>query len=159
MTHTITIAPVRKTVRVNLPQAEAFEVFASGIDRWWPRTHHLGSSPMTAAVIEPFVGGRWYNSCEDGSEADFGHVLVWQPPERLMLAWQTDGNCHYDQDLVTEVDIKFIAEGAAATCVELEHRHIERLGDKAETFRGQVDHGWGVVLECFAKTADSTLSR
>ncbi len=76
-----------------------------------------------------------------------------------MLAWQTDGNCHYDQDLVTEVEIKFIAEGDAITRVELEHRHIERLGDKAETFRGRVDGGWGVVLECFAKTADSTLSR
>ncbi len=58
MTHTITIAPVRKTLRVNLPQADAFEIFTGGIDRWWPRTHHLGSSPMTAAVIEPFVGGR-----------------------------------------------------------------------------------------------------
>ncbi len=87
MTLTLTIAPVRRTLHVNLSAEKAFDLFANGIDRWWPRTHHPGSSPMAAAVIEPFAGGRWYHRCADGSESPFGHVLVWQPPERLLLAW------------------------------------------------------------------------
>jgi hypothetical protein len=36
------IAPVRKTVRVKAPIAHAFEVFTSGLTRWWPHDHGVG---------------------------------------------------------------------------------------------------------------------
>ena len=117
MMPTLTIAPVRKTLLVNLSHEKAFDLFAKGIDRWWPRTHHPTASPMTEAVIEPFVGGRWYHSCEDGSEYEFGHVLVWQPSERLMLAWENNCNGYGDREVVMEVDVSFIAEGATSTPV------------------------------------------
>ncbi len=154
MTRTLTIAPVRKSLRVNAPQAIAFEVFTAGIDRWWPKTHHIGKSPMAAAIIEPFAGGRWYHTCEDGSESPAGRVLVWQPPERLVLAWQINGNWQYDANLVTEVEVTFVADGAGATRVELEHRDLDRLGDAAEKFRAEVDGGWAGLLEMFAKMAE-----
>jgi len=32
----IIIAPVRKSVRVKAPVARAFNVFTSGLSRWWP---------------------------------------------------------------------------------------------------------------------------
>src|SRR5258708_10361520 len=69
MNRTVTIAPVRKSIRVNANQAHAFEVFTSGLGRWWPRTHTIG---MQAAVLEPRLGGRWYELSEDGSQADVG---------------------------------------------------------------------------------------
>jgi len=161
MTRSLTIAPVRKSLLVAAPQAIAFSVFTAGIDRWWPRKAHIGKSPMTAAIIEPFVGGRWYHRCEDGSDSPIGYVLVWQPPERLVLAWQignscagqTDGSLHYDPSLVTEVEVKFIADGAGATRVEFEHRHLDRLGDGAEAYRALVDGGWGPILDGFAALA------
>jgi uncharacterized protein YndB with AHSA1/START domain len=153
MTRTVTIAPVRKSLRVNAPPATAFDVFTAGIDLWWPKGHHIGASPMKAAIIEPFVGGRWYHICEDGSQTDNGRVLHWQPPERLVLTWQINGNWQYDPDLVTEVEVQFIADGAGATRVEFEHRHLERLGDTADAFRAQVDPGWGGLLDGFAKAA------
>jgi len=155
MMQTVMIAPVRKTVRVNLAQKDAFDLFTNGVDRWWPRTHHPGKGTMKAAVIEPFAGGRWYHSCEDGSETAFGHVLVWQPPERLVLAWESDCNGQYEFDEATEVEVTFIAESATSTRVDLEHRHIERLGDAAEGFRSGVDGGWNRVLECFVEAADA----
>ena len=61
MTSTVTIAPVRKNVRVNVGQARAFEVFTAGLDRWWPRNATIGKSPMKAVVMEPRLGGRWYS--------------------------------------------------------------------------------------------------
>jgi len=158
MTLTVTIAPVRKSLRVAAPQATAFSVFTAGIDRWWPRQAHLGKSPLATAVIEPFVGGRWYHRCEDGSDSEVGDVLIWQPPERLVLAWRinntcVDGNWHYDPSLVTEVEVRFIAEGAGTTRVEFEHRRLERIGEGAEAYRAKVDGGWGGILEGFAAAA------
>src|SRR4029077_11422194 len=81
MNRTVTIAPVRKSIRVNANQAHAFEVFTSGLGRWWPRTHTVGKPPMRTAVLEPRLGGRWYELSEDGSQADVGKVLVWEPPD------------------------------------------------------------------------------
>ena len=46
MTKTIAIAPVRKTITVNVSQARAFEVYTAGIDRWWPKSHHIGAAPL-----------------------------------------------------------------------------------------------------------------
>src|SRR5262249_34539281 len=83
MNRTVTIAPVRKSIRVNADQAHAFEVFTSGLGRWWPRTHTIGKPPMQTAVLEPRLGGRWYELSEDGSQADVGKVLVWEPPDRF----------------------------------------------------------------------------
>jgi uncharacterized protein YndB with AHSA1/START domain len=151
----VTIAPVRKTLHVDLPQAQAFDLFAKGIDRWWPRTHHVGPSPMREAVLEPFTGGRWYHLCEDGSEGPIGHVLTWGPPERLTLSWEFDCNYKQETGTVTEVDVHFIAETAERTRVEFEHRHLDRLGDRAEEFRGKFDNGWVAVLESFVKEANA----
>jgi hypothetical protein len=39
MNATTLIAPVRKTARVNAPIARAFDVFTSGLSRWWPHDH------------------------------------------------------------------------------------------------------------------------
>lgn len=153
---TITIAPVRKILHVNISRAQAFELFTTGIDRWWPHKHHIGSTPMKTAVLERFIGGRWYHICEDGSESNFARVLVWQPPERFMVAWQFNGKWQFDPEISTEVDVYFFAESDKTTRIELEHRHIEKLGEMAETFHGQVDGGWGEILECFGKAADAT---
>lgn len=158
MTRTLTIAPVRKSLHVAAPQAVAFAVFTEGIDRWWPRNAHIGASPMARAIIEPRTGGRWYHRCADGSESPVGHVLVWQPPERLVLAWQIGSSCvgdnfHYDPSLATEVEVRFIAESAAATRVEFEHRHLDRIGDGAEAYRAKLDGGWAGILEGYAAQA------
>ena len=87
MTGTISIAPVRKSVRVNANQKHAFEVFTAGLGRWWPRNHTIGNSPMKTAVMEPRLGGRWYELGEDGSQANVGKILVWEPPHRFVMSW------------------------------------------------------------------------
>jgi len=58
MTATVTIAPVRKSIRVNARRDHAFEVFTSGLGRWWPRKATIGKSPLKMAVMEPRLGGR-----------------------------------------------------------------------------------------------------
>lgn len=155
--HVITPAPVRKTVRVNAPAQHAFDVFTRNIIRWWPPQHSVVKTPLKDVVIEPFARGRWYQIGEDGSECDNGHVLAWEPPHRLLLAWQLNPEWQFDPNLLTEVEVRFIAESERATRVELEHRLLERMGEKAETTRSQIDgtNGWTAILEAFRKSADA----
>ena len=110
---------------------------------------------MKEAVIEPRVGGRWYERGEDGSECQWGKVLVWDPPRRVVLSWQLDANFQYVPEIETEVEIRFTPEGTEATRVDLEHRHLERFGEQGESLRGKVDskEGWGKLLEIYAAAA------
>jgi len=154
---TIAIAPVRKTVRVSTPPARAFEVFTAGMSRWWPATHTILKSPFKEAVVEPHAGGRWYHIGQDGSECETGLVQVWDPPERVVLIWQLNPKWEYDPELFTEVEVKFVPDGSG-TRVELEHRHIERMGEGAEPARAAVDGagGWTAILEEFRKSAEGS---
>jgi uncharacterized protein YndB with AHSA1/START domain len=149
------VPPVRKQVIVEASQEHAFRVFTDGIDRWWPRQHHIGSSPLLREVLEPRLGGRWYAVSQDGSECDVGRVLVWEPPRRLVVTWQINGQWQYDPTFVTEIEVTFTPEGARRTRVELEHRLLERYGDAAPALREQLDKpsGWGITMEAFAQLA------
>lgn len=156
MNRTIQPAPVRKTIRVNTNPEHAFDVFAGSIGRWWPKSHHVGASEPENFVIEPRQGGRWYERGVDGAECEIGKVLAWEPPRRLVLAWQIGTNWKFDAALVTEVEVRFAPDGDG-TRVDLEHRNLERLGGGADAYRAQIDspNGWGLIIELFAKVAEA----
>jgi uncharacterized protein YndB with AHSA1/START domain len=153
----IAIAPVRKQVLVNASQERAFDLFTNGMSRWWPPTHSILKSPMKEYIVEPQEGGRWYAVGEDGSTAQTGYVIEWQPPERIVLAWQLGADWQFDPALVTEVEVRFITESAQSTRVELEHRLLERMGDRSAQVRTMIDApgGWGALLEAFKKSAEN----
>jgi uncharacterized protein YndB with AHSA1/START domain len=145
---------VRKTVIVRAAPAQAFEVFTAGMDRWWPKSHGIGSAPVHESIIEPFVGGRWYTKCEDGSEAVVGHIRVWQPGERLVFSWEISAEWKPDPRtrFASEVEVRFLPESGGGTRVELEHRNFERMGAApGATMRGAVEGGWTPLLELFAQ--------
>ncbi len=87
-------------------------------------------------VIEPKPKGRWYEVGEGGAQADWGHVIEWEPPHRMVLAWQLDGTYSFNPALVTEVEVRFSPEGAG-TRVDFEHRNLDRFGPvDPEFFKG-----------------------
>jgi uncharacterized protein YndB with AHSA1/START domain len=153
LNNTISIAPVRKSLVVEASPQRAFEVFTAGIDRWWPKSHGIGATPVRESVIEPFEGGRWYTRHEDGSDVVIGHVRVWQPGARLVVSWEISPDWKPEPRvaLASEVEVRFAADGAH-TRVELEHRNFERMGAAGgEKMRGAVDGGWPGLLELFAR--------
>jgi len=152
---TATDVAVRKTLTVKAPIDKAFRVFTDGFDSWWPRSHHIGGADLKQAVLEPRTGGRWYEIGVDGSECEWGEVLVWEPPQRLVVTWQINGQWQYDPDFRTEVEVRFVAEAPDLTRVEFEHRDLERFGvDQEQIVAGfNSDGGWTGLLEAFAKAA------
>lgn len=151
-------APVRKSITVKAGAERAFQVFTQGVDTWWPRTHHIGKSPMKKIFIESRVGGRCYSSQVDGTECDWGQVLVWEPPRRFVLAWQISHTWGYEPDPTksSEVEVRFTPLADGSTRIDLEHRHFERHGAGAGAMRTAVDApgGWTGILQLFAAAAD-----
>jgi uncharacterized protein YndB with AHSA1/START domain len=147
-----TIAPLRKQFVVEAPQARAFRVFTEQLGDWWPlATHHIGKTAPTTAIIEPHVGGRWYERDADGGECLWGHVLAWEPPGRLVLSWELGCDFAHEQGLATEVEVRFVLVEPTRTRIEFEHRHLERFGEGAPVMREKIDGGWGAVLDCYVK--------
>jgi uncharacterized protein YndB with AHSA1/START domain len=142
---------VRKSFSVNATPERAFDVFTAKFDNWWPRTHSTGDSPLKQVVLEPRVKGRWYGRLEDGTEADWGDVLAWDPPGRLVLAWRLGADFRYDPNLLTEIEVIFTQDGAR-TRVDFEHRGLERMGEKAAETRIALDSdgGWTGILKLYA---------
>ena len=159
MTEPAASTAFRKTLTVDVPVEHAFDVFTRRMDAWWPRTHHIGTVPMQQAVLEPFDGGRWYERGADGSECEWGRVLVWERPTRLVLAWHLDGSWHHDPDPAhaSEVDVRFVAESARRTRVEFEHRHLDRHTVGGQALRIAVDSpgGWSAILASYKRVAES----
>ena len=89
-----------------------------------------------------------------GSECRWARVLVYEPPERVVISWDIDPQWQLETDVdkTSEVEVRFIAEGPDRTRVELEHRNLDRHGDGWEGLRAGVDSGdgWPLYLRRFA---------
>ena len=122
---------------------------------WWPAGHKIGKAPLETIILEPRVAGRWAERDVDGTECEWGRVLAWEPPVRIVLAWQLDAAFAFDPKFETEVEVRFVADGDRRTRVELEHKHLERFGEHAERMRAsfEAQAGWQQGLDAFGAAA------
>lgn len=157
MNRIIAVAAVRKSVSVAVAPDRAFHVFTEGMSRWWIKSHSINNSPIKEIVIEPRVGGRWYERGDDGTTCEWGRVLSWEPPTRLVLTWEITADWKHDPDLKTEVEVRFVAAGKNGTRVELEHRRLDLYGTRCDEMRGIFDSemGWKGLLDVFAARASA----
>lgn len=138
-------APLRMSFDVDCSAAHAFAVWTSGIGTWWPTDHTVTGEPGLDVVMQSGVGGRIYERTRDGLEHEWGQVTVWEPPSRLVYQW----HLRRDRSDATEVEIRFTATEPGTTRIEIEHRGWERLGSRADQWRGQNRAGWDSVLPHF----------
>jgi uncharacterized protein YndB with AHSA1/START domain len=136
------VPPVEKSLLVRCDPARAFHAFTAEIGQWWPlRTHSVAQANARSVTIEPRVGGRIYETAEDGSTHDWGRVLAWSPPHGFSMTWHPGRAA----DPHTVVELSFAAEGAA-TRVRLVHRGWEALGQDGQAARDSYNSGWDKVL-------------
>ena len=143
------LEPVRQSVRVRRPIDAAFELFTRDIGSWWPVGTHHARGEVVGVVFEGRLGGRIYERCRDGETADWGEVLAWDPPRRVVFSWVLSVR----QGAPTEVEVRFTAEDATTTRVEVEHRGWERLGGLATETRASYLNGWPLVMRLFLEAA------
>jgi uncharacterized protein YndB with AHSA1/START domain len=148
---------VRSSVTVQAPIERAFSVFTEEIGSWWPPDHHILEAPLAEMVFEPRAGGHVYDVGTDGSECRWARVLAFEPPHRVVFSWDIGLDWKLARDLqrTSEVEVRFVAEDATRTRVELEHRNLDRHGEGWEQMRDAVGSpgGWERGLQAFAARA------
>jgi uncharacterized protein YndB with AHSA1/START domain len=145
---------IRTDIVVDAPQDRAFRVFTEQFDKIKPREHNMLEVDIADSVFEPREGGRVYDRGVDGSECQWARVLAYEPPDRIVITWDISPRWQIEDDLsrASEVEVRFIAESAERTRVELEHRHLDRHGEGWESLSEGVagDQGWPLYLSRFA---------
>ena len=148
---------VRTEITVEVPLERAFRVFVERFDQIKPREHNMLGVGIAQSVFEPKVGGRIYDRGVDGSECQWGRVLVYETPTRLVFSWDISPHWQIETDPArsSEVEVRFIADGERRTRVELEHRHLERHGEGWQDLAAGVkgDQGWPLYLLRFAEAS------
>ena len=150
----ISVASVKQSVVVEAPIERAFKVFTEGFGNFKPREHNMLAVPIAETVFEPRVGGYIYDRGVDGSECRWARVLAYEPPDRVLLSWDISPQWRIETDLAktSEWEVRFTAETADRTRVEIEHRNLERHGAGWESVRDGVagDQGWPLYLRRYA---------
>jgi len=146
---------VRTQIVVDAPIARAFSVFTEQFDRIKPREHNLLDVEIAETVFERREGGRIYDRGVDGSECHWARVLAYDPPDRVVFSWDVSPQWQIESDhaKTSEVEVRFIAETAARTRVELQHRNLDRHGAGWESARDGVgsEGGWPLYMQRFAE--------
>ena len=145
------IEPIRLVVELDCPAEHAFEVWTARIGTWWPVDHTVSGQPGLAVILEGRPGGRIFERTPAGAEHDWGEVLAWQPPARLVYSW----HLRRDRADATEVEIRFVPVERSRTRVEIEHRAWQRLGAEGEAWRDRNRGGWSTLLPHYRKAAES----
>jgi uncharacterized protein YndB with AHSA1/START domain len=145
---------VRHEIVVEAPIEQAFAIFTEGFGRFKPPEHNLLSVEIAETVFETREGGRVYDRGVDGSECSWARVLAYEPPDRVVFSWDISPQWQVETspERTSEVDVRFIAETADRTRVELEHRNLDRHGEGWEGVLTGVDSGggWPLYLQRFA---------
>jgi uncharacterized protein YndB with AHSA1/START domain len=151
-----TIEAIRKTLALDCTVEQAFRTFTDGIGGWWPvQTHSIsvmedGSGAPETVILEPRVGGRLFERTTDGRECEWGSVLAWEPPDRLVLEWRVNPEMP-----ATEIEVRFAPEGGG-TRVDLEHRGWESYpADLGPENRAGYNEGWEAVLAAYVAATGS----
>ena len=152
-------ATVRHDVVVNATLERAFRVFTEQFGDFKPREHNLLSVPIAETVFEPRVGGHIFDRGVDGSLCRWARIVAYEPPNRVVFTWDIGPTWQLETDLsrTSEVEVRFSAESAERTRVELEHRHIERHGEGWESVAAGVggDAGWPLYLMRYVSLLES----
>lgn len=138
------LPPLVVELTVAASPEDAFDSWTEEATRWWPKGHTVSGDPV-AIVVEPRVGGRIFERAGDGTEVDWGEVISWERPHRFAFHW----HLFFARAEATQVELTF-RPVAGGTCVRLEQRGWEALGNEGRVRRERTVHGWAAVTAPFA---------
>jgi uncharacterized protein YndB with AHSA1/START domain len=140
--------PIELAFTVACTPAHAFGVWATRTAMWWPSSHTRSGDPATVVTFEPVEGGRIYERTPAGVQHDWGRILAWEPPGRLVYLWHLDAT---DPTDATEVTVTFTPADGGATLVTIVHEDWERLAADGRERRRRNLGGWAGLLSHYRR--------
>ena len=148
---------VRRTLTVPVPVDRAFALFTGELATWWPPEYTWAKDKLETIRIESGEGGRCFERGPHGFECDFGRVLAWEPPHRLVFSWQISPTRvpEPNPEKASEVEVRFEPNGPHSTRVAFEHRGFAKHGEGAAEYREAMDsaQGWEYILSRYEEAA------
>src|SRR6266480_7582637 len=141
---------VHASIVVDAPLARAFTVFTEDFGSFKPPEHNMLGVEIAETIFEPRAGGHLYDRGVDGSTCNWARVLIYEPPNRVVLSWDISPTWQIETDptKTSEWEVRFSAETPERTRVEIEHRNLDRHGEGWEGVGAGVggDDGWPLYL-------------
>ncbi len=149
--------PEPKAITVSVPVEAAFRAYVGRPMEWVPPAHRM-TMDTASMTIEPRVGGRFYETAADGTEAIRGIVLEWAPPSRVAMTWRvgTGWQPLADDEHAPHVEVDFRRTGPKTTEVTVAYTHLERCDPAfaAQLVAVLTAPGPGDTLERYARVAE-----
>lgn len=127
---------VRESIEVPTTPAQAFELWTSGINRWWKRGTRYWNDGKRARGLrfEPRIGGRFIEVYDEatGEGLEIGRIKVWEPGRRVVYSWREAG---WKPGEITEVEVRFELAGTG-TRVTVTHSGWETVSDGHRLHQG-----------------------
>ena len=143
---------IKLNFTVPVSSRQAFEVFTKGLNSWWPKEYTWAGEGLVIIEIEPGEDGRCFERGPHGFECDWGRVLVWDPPRRVVFTWQIDPDRvpQPNPEKASEIEVLFEGDGSA-TQVIFSHRKLEKHGENAQAYKEAMasPQGWPYILNQF----------
>lgn len=79
---------IRLALTVPASAERAYAVFAEEFASWYPGEYTWSQDVLDTIGIEGREGGRCFERGPEGFWIDWGRVLAWEPPHRLVFSWQ-----------------------------------------------------------------------
>jgi Activator of Hsp90 ATPase homolog 1-like protein len=137
---------IEKSAFLTCSPSRAFELFTERASDWWPA--EVRHTPDPRSEIRMIPTGRFWERARDGHEVELGRVLVWEPPERLMLDFYPGTDALHP----TEVIVRFAGE-ADGTRVVVEHRPKAESAELWAAGAPRFERSWDIVLPALQEAA------
>jgi len=137
--------PINKSLTVPLSAEDAFTLFTTDIDTWWPKATHSVKGAKSKVTFATHKGGDIIETDEDGNTHVWGTIIAIDPGKYLAFSWHPGRPASE----ATTVTVAFTATKDGTLC-ELTHGGFEVLGPTADAISTSYLHGWDMVLGCYA---------
>ncbi|MEL7180734.1 MAG: SRPBCC domain-containing protein [Pseudomonadota bacterium] len=140
--------PIEKTLTVPLTPAEAFTLFTTDMDAWWPKDPFSVTGAKAKVTFPDHKDGEIVEEGADGTRNIWGKLIAYEPNAYLAFTWHP-GRTDKEATVVTVI----FTQTETGTKCDLTHGGFDILGDTADAVSTSYLHGWDLVLGCYTKAA------
>ena len=145
--------PIKKSLTVPLGVKEAFKLFTTQIDTWWPKAKFSVKGAESVVTFAEHKDGQIVETEPDGTTHVWGTIIAYDKDNYLAFSWHPGRPA----DEATTVTVAFSQTDDGTLC-ELTHGGFAILGPTADAVSTSYLNGWDLVLGCLVSAAKTPVT-